>query len=292
MTRLCKRLKTATLGATVLTMGLALASAAFAAGDSWKTLPELAPWPKAAKSGYAPVNGIRMYYAVFGQGSPVLLLHGGLANSRYWGGVIPVLIRNHFKVVVTDSRGHGRSTRTGEPYSYDLLTSDVLALMDFLRLQQADVIGWSDGGIIGLDLAINHPERLRRLFVYAANSTPAGVRQDVGDNPTFAAYLERTRAEYRKLSATPDEYASFLLQIQTMWAQQPNFSEQQLRRITARTAVVDGAHDEAIKPEHTAYLAQTIPHATLIVFPDVSHFGMLQNPLEFGSAAGKFLTEH
>src|SRR5438046_7559024 len=121
-----------------------------AAGEPWQSLPPTPSLPTPAKSGYAPVNGIRMFYAVFGQGLPVLLVHGGLGNSNYWGEVIPILVRNHYEVIVADSRGHGRSTRTAEPYSYELMASDVLALLDYLRLTKVNSVGWCDGAILGL----------------------------------------------------------------------------------------------------------------------------------------------
>jgi len=252
-------------------------------------LPQTPALPPAAKSGYAPVNDIRMFYAVFGRGSPVLLLHGGLANSNYWSDVIPILVRSHFEVVVADSRGHGRSTRTAEHYSYELMASDVLELLNYLNLRRVDLVGWSDGGIIGLVMAMHHPERLRRLFAYGANGDPSGLRPDAETNPTFTSFVQRTRGEYRELSPTPGDYDAFLAQIEAMWAQQPNFTAAQLQRITVRTAIADGAHDEAIKREHTEYLARTIPGATLMILPDVSHFGMLQNPGEFGEAVVSFL---
>ena len=262
---------------------------ATAPGELWQTLPQTPPLPSAVKSGYASVNGIRMFYAVFGHGSPVLLLHGGLGNSNYWADVIPILVRNHFKVIVADSRGHGRSTRSAEAYSYELMASDVLALLNYLELKKVDLVGWSDGGIIGLVIAMQHPERLRRLFAYGANGDPSGVRPDIDSNITFTSYIERTRREYRELSPTPGNYDEFLAQIQAMWAQQPNFAAAQLQRITVPAAIADGAHDEAIKREHTEYLARIIPGATLIILPDVSHFGMLQNPQEFSTAVINFL---
>jgi pimeloyl-ACP methyl ester carboxylesterase len=262
---------------------------ASAPSERWQTLPQTPPRPSAVKSGYASVNGIRMFYAVFGHGSPVLLLHGGLANSNYWGDVIPILVRNHFKVIVADSRGHGRSTRSAEPYSYELMASDVLALLNYLKLTKVDLVGWSDGGIIGLVIAMQYRERLRRLFAYGANGDPSGVRPDIDNSPTFTSYIERTRREYRELSPTPGNYDAFLGQIQAMWAQQPNFAAAQLQRITVPAAIADGAHDEAIKREHTEYLARTIPGATLIILQDVSHFGMLQNPQEFSTAVITFL---
>ncbi|MBV8143742.1 MAG: alpha/beta hydrolase [Gammaproteobacteria bacterium] len=263
--------------------------AASSSGEPWQSLPPTPSLPHAVKSGAAPVNGIRMFYAVFGHGPPVLLLHGGLGNSNYWGDVIPILVGGGFEVIVADSRGHGRSTRTAEPYSYELMASDVLALLDYLKLQKVDIVGWSDGGIIGFVIAMNHPERLRRLFAYGANGDPSGVKPDLESNPTFASYLERAQREYRELSPTPGDYDAFLAQIQAMWAQQPNFTAAQLQRIKTPTAIADGAHEEAIKREHTEHLAKTIPGAKLIILPDVSHFGMVQNPKELGATVIEFL---
>ena len=148
------------------------------AEPAWLRLPATPSLPSQAQSGYAqmgyaPVNGVRIWYAVFGRGEPVVLLHGGLANSNYWGNLVPALSKD-YQVIVMDSRGHGRSSRGSQPLGYDLMASDVLAVMDILKLEKAAVVGWSDGAIIGLDIAIHHPERLTRLFAFAANSDPEG----------------------------------------------------------------------------------------------------------------------
>lgn len=273
----------------VLLLALLLARTAWPAQEPWQTLPPTPRLPPAPRSGHAEVNGIRMFYAVFGAGSPVLLLHGGLANSNYWGDIIPILVRHHFKVIVADSRGHGRSTRTAAPFSYELMAADTLALLDYLKLPRVDLVGWSDGGIVGVAIALHHPERLRRLFAYGINADPSGARDDIESNQIFAHYLERTRGEYQALSATPGDYDAFVAQIQAMWARQPNFAAAQLAGIRVPTAIADGAHEEAIKREHTEYMARTIPGATLIILPDTSHFGALQNPKEFAAAVLGFL---
>ncbi|WP_051247764.1 alpha/beta fold hydrolase [Inquilinus limosus] len=279
-----------TLLRAIAAITIGFATTAAQAAEVWQTLPEPPPMPKPAESGMAPVNDIQMYYAVFGTGRPVLLLHGGLSSSDYWGGLVPALTAQGFRVIVADSRGHGRSTRSAQPYSYDLMASDVLALLDHLKIQKADLVGWSDGGIIGLDIAIHHPERLNRLYAYGANSDLSGLKPDFDKNPIFAAFIERAGAEYRKLSKTPDQYDAFLQQISQMWATQPNFTVDQLRGIKVRTAIADGEHDEGIRREHTEYLARTIPGAELHILPNLSHFGMLQDPKAFNQSVLDFLT--
>jgi hypothetical protein len=121
---------------------LGIATAA-SAEPQWLSLPPTPSLPKAEQSGYAPVNGIKIWYAVFGRGEPVILLHGGLANSNYWGNQVPALAK-HYQVVVMDSRGHGRSSRNEQPFGYDLMASDVVALMDYLKIRKAAIVGWSD----------------------------------------------------------------------------------------------------------------------------------------------------
>jgi pimeloyl-ACP methyl ester carboxylesterase len=111
----------------------------------------------------APVNDIEMYYATYGDpnNEPLILLHGGLGNADYFVNQIPAFSEQYY-VIAADSRGHGRSTMSEQQISYALMASDVLALMDYLEIESAYLVGWSDGGIIGLDIAIHHPERLRK----------------------------------------------------------------------------------------------------------------------------------
>ncbi len=257
------------------------------AEEPWMVLPPTPSLPKAAASGYAPVNGVKIWYAEFGRGEPVILLHGGLANSNYWGLLVPAL-EKRYRVIVMDSRGHGRSTRNAQPYGYDLMASDVIALMDHLQIRKAAVVGWSDGAILGLDIAIHHPERLTKLFAFAANSDPSGVA-DISKSPVFNAYIARAEKEYQKLSATPTEYNSFLDQISKMWATQPNFTKEQLAAIRTPTWIVDADHDEAIKRENTEFMAAQIPDAGLLLLPEVSHFAFLQDPQQFNEAVLHFM---
>ena len=185
----------------ILVLSVLVASAA----ERWEVLPPTPAPIKSERSGQANANGISIYYAVYGQGPPVILLHGGLANADYWGNQIKALAPYH-TVIVMDSRGHGRSTRDSRPYGYDLMADDVVALMDVLKVPKADIVGWSDGAILGLDLAMRHPDRVGRVFAFAANTVTSGVKDDVEKNPTFAAFIKRAGHEYEAYSATPKEY--------------------------------------------------------------------------------------
>jgi pimeloyl-ACP methyl ester carboxylesterase len=258
------------------------------AADLWRTLPPTPAPVQGEQSADAAVNGISLHYIRMGNGPPVVLLHGGLANADYWGNQIKALMPHH-TVIAVDSRGHGRSTRDDRPYGYDLMGDDVVALLDTLHIQAADIVGWSDGAIIGLDLAIRHPARIKKVFAFAANTLTSGVQQGVEKNPTFARFIERAGHEYAKLSATPKEYDAFVKQISHMWDSEPNWTEAQLRSIHAPVWVVDGDHDEAIKRAHTEYIAATIPGAGLLILPNVSHFAFIQDPALFNAALLRFL---
>ena len=270
----------------VLFFGL---SARAAAAPRWETLPPTPTLPKPDRAGTAPVNGIRIWYAEFGHGAPVILLHGGLANANYWGLQVRALEKS-YRVIVMDSRGHGRSTRDNRPFGYDLMASDVLALMQFLKIDKTAIVGWSDGAILGLDIAIHHPEKLTRLFAFAANSDPSGVK-DVLKSPVFAAFIARAEKEYAVLSPTPNGYKNFLAQITKMWATQPNFSAAELQSIRVPTWIVDADHDEAIKRENTEFMAAEVPQSGLLIQPDVSHFSFLQDPEQFNSDVLHFLAQ-
>jgi pimeloyl-ACP methyl ester carboxylesterase len=266
--------------------GLLLTSPA-SAEEIWQTLPQPPAMPSPVESGMAPVNDIQMYYAVYGEGEPVLLIHGGLGSADVWGFQIPALADKH-KVIVADSRGHGRSTRPDQPYSYALMADDYVALLDYLKIDKTALVGWSDGAIIGLDIAMRHPERLSRLFAFGANYTVEGWNASA-DDPVFNAAIARTGEDYARLSPTAGEFDAFKAQISEMWATQPNYTKDQLRAITVPTVIFDGDHDEGIEPAHTAEMAELIPGAKLVIMKDASHFALWQKPDEFNATVLEFL---
>jgi len=277
------------LTAAVLT-GLFALSLPALAEDRWMSIPEAPPMPEPVLTGKAPVNGIEMYYATYGAGDPVLLIHGGLGHADIWSNQVADLMKDHL-VIVADSRGHGRSSRTEEPFGYDLMASDYLALLDYLKIDKVDLVGWSDGGIIGLDIAMSHPERLDHLYAQAANITTDGVDPTVAEDAVFNSYIERMAGDYAKMSPTPDQFDGFVAQIGEMWATQPNWTDAQVAAITVPTAVVAGDHDEAILRPHTEKIAALIPGSQLVILPETSHFAMLQAPDEYTASVRAFIDQ-
>jgi len=249
-----------------------------------------APLPETNDQGYVEHEGARIWYAPFGSGSPVILLHGGLGNAGNWGYQVPALLSSGFQTVVIDSRGHGRSTRDQQPYSYELMAPDVLAVMDDLNIERAALVGWSDGACTALVLASHNPARAAGVFFFACNMDPSGTKE-IEFGPTIQRCFSRHVKDYARLSATPDKFEEFAEAVGLMQRTQPNYSAQDLARISVPVAIVQSEHDEFIKPEHAEYLARSIPNAQYIFLPGVSHFAPLQRPEQFNRALMGFLNK-
>jgi pimeloyl-ACP methyl ester carboxylesterase len=248
------------------------------------------PLPVTDDLGYIENDGARIWYSACGAGAPVVLLHGGLGHSGNWGHQVPALIANGYRALVIDSRGHGRSTRDGRPYSYELMASDVLAVMNALHLKRAALVGWSDGACTALILAAKHPSRVAGVFFFACNMDPTGVRP-FDPTPTLNRCFSRHTEDYKQLSATPEQFKDFVEDVGLMQRTQPNYSKQELAKIRVPVRIVQSERDEFIKREHAEYLAQTIPGAVLILLNGVSHFAPLQRPEVFNTAMLAFVED-
>ena len=234
-------------------------------------------------------DGVLIWYASFGSGPPVILLHGGLGHSGNWGYQVSALAAAGHRVVTIDSRGHGRSTRDDRPYSYELMASDVLAVMDHLSLDNATLVGWSDGACVALVLASKAPS-VAGVFFFACNMDPGGTKQ-IEPSPLLDRCFSRHRKDYAMLSATPGDFDQFAGAVGLMMRTQPDYTKEDLGAIQVPVAIALGEHDEFIKREHANYLADTIPGAELIILPDVSHFAPLQRPDEFNATALAFIAK-
>ncbi|MGI9325515.1 MAG: alpha/beta fold hydrolase [Pseudomonadales bacterium] len=270
------------LGSITLLLVAALAitgCAQSAAVPIWETLPKPAALPLADESGLANIDDIQMWYAIFnkGGGEPVLLVHGGLGSADNWGNQVSELAQHH-QVIVADSRGHGRSTRSDKPFSYELMANDYVALLDYLKIERVAIVGWSDGGIIGLDIAMRSADRVAKLWAFGANTSHLGLKENFGEHPVFVAATAELGAEYKRLSPTPNDYDGFLAAIGRMWETQPNYKPEAISRIATPTVIAVGEYDEAIKSEHSEEIVRLIPGAKLLVLPSVSHYAPWQNP--------------
>lgn len=245
--------------------------------------------PDPIASGDLAIDDFELHWATYGdvKAPPVVLLHGGFGSADDFASQVPALAP-HARVIVVDSRGHGRSTRSQHGVSYHLMAEDVIALLDHLNVKQAALVGWSDGGIVALDLAIHHADRVTRLAVTGTNYHRGGTKA-AGKGTPFDAYYARCVKEYKRLAPDPAQLAAFRKDLRAMWKREPAYTDDEMKMIAAPLLVVHGERDEIIKRGHVETLAKLVPHATLVVIPDTSHFVMWQDPAAFNRAILDFL---
>nr|WP_315382373.1 alpha/beta fold hydrolase [uncultured Sphingomonas sp.] len=241
------------------------------------------------RGNYVESKGARIWYASIGTGTPVVLLHGGLTSSRSWDAQVPALLAAGHRVILIDSRGHGRSTMGPLPLRYDLLAEDVLAVLDHLHLARPAVIGWSDGAIVALLVAMRAPQRLGAVYAFGANMDKASVRPNADDAPILATVAPRLVADYAVRSPDPSGFGRLQQAVRAMQANQEDIGPEQLRRICTRVTIAGSADDEFILPAHFRALAKAIPSARLELFPAAGHFLPWQNPALFNRSLLTFL---
>lgn len=231
------------------------------------------------------VDGARIWWALHGQRGPcAVLLHGGLGHSGNWANQIEPLLDAGYRLLLIDTRGHGRSTRDERPFSYRLLSQDVIAVCDELKIDRFAVIGWSDGACIGLELCRSHPRRVAGLFFFACNVDPSGARPFAA-TPEIERCFFRHGKDYEQLSETPENFQEFVDAVSAMQQSEPNLKAQDLAVIRTPVTVAQAEHDEFIAAEHAEYLAHALPNGKLARLPGVSHFAPIQRPHVFNAAA-------
>lgn len=276
---------------TTVLAALALGLAGWALDHSLDGVPGFYLWKiasgKAHGGAKGDVNGVRLYYETYGAGPPVLVLHGGGSTLESMHYQVTGLAADHF-VIAPDSRGHGRSADGRGPLRYADMADDMIALLDRLHVAKTDVIGWSDGGIVALDLAMRYPARVGRIVTLGANFNPDGLVDKpalpvtVDPRPTGASLL------YRLISPTPDHWPAFMAKVETMWATQPHYSIADLGKIRSPALIIAGEHD-AIRRDHTDTLARAIPGARELIVPDATHRVAREKPDTVNAAIVAFL---
>jgi len=268
---------------------VALSARAEAGRPRWQTLPLPPAMPRADAEGTVDSAGAKIFYAVYGAGAPVVLLHGGLGNSAHFAFQMPALV-DRFQVIAIDSRGQGRSTKGDVAITYDQMASDVVAVLDKLEIARASIVGWSDGGEIALKLGIAYPARVDRLFVFGANYDATGSKPRNGPSRTFSGYSARCRNDYARMSRSGLPYRALVDALLPLWRNPTGITKDQLRGIAAPVMMADGDHDEIILLDQIQEMAELIPNAQLKVFDSASHFALWQDPQTFNRALVEFLS--
>jgi len=232
--------------------------------------------PKAGH--HATINGISLYYEIYGQGEPLILLHGNGGSINSFSKQIP-FFEKYYQVIAIDSRLQGKSGGSPEKISYDLMASDFCALLDYLHISSANVLGWSDGGIDGIIMAMNCPDKVKRLAVSGANTVPDSTAVSNADILGMIDFV----AHNKKASKTE-------IALTKMMIDQPNIPYTALEKIHCPVLVMAGDHD-MIKPEHTLKIFQSIPNASLCIFPDSNHGVCQQHPKLFNETVLTFFTK-
>jgi pimeloyl-ACP methyl ester carboxylesterase len=230
------------------------------------------------ESGYVDVNGVHMYYETYGDGTPLVLLHGGMLSiDLNFDGLIPTLARKH-RVIGVEMQGHGRTADTDREITPAALASDMVGLLDHLGLDRTHVLGHSMGGAVTMELAISHPDRVRSVVPISVSVRPDGIHEDLSDPSTFATSpimptpedFAAFRAEYERLSPHPEHFDEFLARLSASNADLKGWSDDQLAGIAAPVLLVIGDRDFTTN-EHAALMQKLIPGSQLAILPNTTH---------------------
>ncbi len=259
------------------------------AQSKWLTLPATPALPNAVQDGAVPINGAKVWFATFGNEAhpAVTLLHGGGANSDYWAHLVRDLTPHH-RVIVIDSRGHGRSTFGGKALSYASMAEEVIGVLDHLKVEKTAIVGWSDGANIGFYLTLKYPARISGHYAFAGNSNPSGMKGPP-PNSAFQTFAARTPSEFKRLSPVQSELTKINAALSMMWRTQPQLTRGDLQKISLPTWIVHAEHDEIIRQTHAKEITASIPNAKFVLLKDVSHFALLQDVPQFNSSVQEFL---
>lgn len=242
-----------------------------------------------AQSGYAEVNGLRMYYEIHGEGRPLVLLHGAYMSIESMKPLLTRLAEDR-RVVALESQGHGRTADIDRPITYEQMADDVAAAMEALGVEQADVFGYSMGASTALQLAVRHPARVRRLVV------ASGTYKTEGMYPELVAMIEQMtpesfagspfEAEYKRLAANPENFPVLVEKLKQLDTTPQDWPAEDIAGIEAPTLVVSGDSD-VVRPEHSVEIFRLLGGGPtpdfmgasddqLAILPGASHLGVIE----------------
>ena len=237
---------------------------------------------------YADIRGFKMYYETYGKGEPLLIIHGNGGSIVNFSNQIPYFAKN-YQVILADSRAQGKSVDPTDSLSYEMMTDDLNALLDQLGLKSCYVIGWSDGGINGLLLAIRHPDKVKKLAVTGANLWPDTTAVDPFVYNWAMKYNQNLLETMKKPGANIAQTKN-QLKLAHLLSYEPHITIQQLQTITCPTLVIGGDHD-VIRPKHTMLIAQSIPNSYLWIIPNSGHSTPIFKKEQFNKIVGDFFAQ-
>jgi pimeloyl-ACP methyl ester carboxylesterase len=299
----------AKLGLTIMAVIAMAVSAASCGQDDKELLTSTDPAAQTttapqAETGYANVNGMRMYYEVHGQGEPVILLHGAYMSAESMTPVWEVLAKSR-KVIVPEMQGHAHTADIDRPITYEAMADDVALLMDKLGVVQADIVGYSMGGGTALQMGIRHPQRVKRIVSASASYLASGLYPEVlAMFPSISPEMfagSPMETEYKKFSPTPDRFPQFVEKLKALDNPPPDWPAKDIAGIQAPVLLVLGDQD-IVKPEHAIEMFRLlgggkpgdmgtpVPDDQLAILPGTSHIGVLMTQGElFGEMAAAFI---
>jgi pimeloyl-ACP methyl ester carboxylesterase len=233
---------------------------------------------------YYEVRGIKLYAEQYGKGKPLLLIHGNGGSISSMSSIIPYF-SDKYRVIATDSRAHGRSIDTGDSLSFEMMADDEAALLDAMHIDSAYVIGWSDGGIVALAMAMRHPGKVIKLASTGANLWPDSTALLPSEWKEEKKYYDSMHAKTFSTARDKNDWKVFMLD----W-QQPNIPLGALHDIRCPSLIISGDHD-VITLEHTVKIYQNIPAAYLWIIPNSGHGTLIEHTDEFNKKVDGFFTQ-
>jgi len=247
-----------------------------------------------ATKAYLPIRGSRIFYETSGEGEPLLLLHGGFGTVEDFASQTTELAK-HFKVVAFERPGHGRTADRDGPFSYATMAEQAAELIEAMRLGASNVLGWSDGAIISLLLAISRPELVKRLVSVSANFNTTSLTPQTLDwirSSTPESFRRDQRMLVKRYDdVSPDGPGHFSVvfeKTKRMWLKEPDIKREELAKIGAPTLVMAGDRD-GITAEHTLELFRSIKGAELCIIPGATHFLLSEKPVATNRTILEFL---
>jgi pimeloyl-ACP methyl ester carboxylesterase len=231
---------------------------------------------------FAYVNGINIYYETYGQGEPLLLLHGNGQNIGEFEQQID-FFKDHYKVIAVDTRGQGKSSEDGTRYTYHLFARDMYELLNHLQLDSVNMLGWSDGGNTGLILAMQYPQKVKRLAVMGANIF-------INKEAIIPAVFKEIHARQKQLAKDTAVRSRNDLRLMNLLLEEPNMRFDDLAAIHCPVLIMAGEND-LIKEQHTKGIAQHINGAQLVIFSKGSHYMPQENARLFNKTVLDFLKQ-